>query len=132
MRYLLDTNACIAFLNDPKSNVGARLQALTAADVVICDVVLAELLYGARRSQRVDANLERVRTLQQTLISLPFDSSAAEQFGRIRAALEKLGTPIGPFDTQIAAIAMAHGLTVVTNNAREFERVEGLNVEDWQ
>ena len=106
----------------------------SASDVVLCAVVLAELLYGAEHSGAAHraANLALVASLRQQYLSLPFDESAAEEYGRIRAYLAGQGTPIGPNDLMIAAIARGNGLTLVTHNTKEFSRVPGLNVEDWQ
>ena len=87
--------------------------------------------WGAFRSQRREANLSLLRTLFAAFPSFPFDDAAAEEYGRLRAALAARGTPIGPNDMLIAAIALAHDLTLVTHNTREFGRVEGLRLEDW-
>ena len=111
MIYLLDTNACIVYLNRPISGVRQRLQSLSPQDVAVCSVVKAELFYGAMRSH----NPARTQALQEAFlnnfISLPFDDVAATIFSRIRAELTSLGTPIGPYDLQIAAIALVHQLT---------------------
>ena len=132
MRYLLDTNACVAYLTARSPNVVTRLHATAPDNVVLCSVVKAELLYGARKSARVQENLERLAAFFVPFPSLPFEDVAAEQYGELRAALEKQGRPIGPNDLIIAAIALAHGLTLVTSNHAEFGRVPGLSVEDWQ
>ena len=131
MTYLLDSNAWIAFLRRPGSPVVARLQARLPADIRVCSVVVAELLYGCLRSAQPAANLAAVRALLAPYVSLPFDDAAADQFATIRRHLETLGTPIGPYDLQIAAIALVHGCTVVTRNQAEFGRVPGLLPEDW-
>jgi tRNA(fMet)-specific endonuclease VapC len=90
------------------------------------------LLYGAYRSARQEDNLRLLATLFQLFKSLPFDDAAADAYGRIRADLTARGTPIGPNDLMIAAIALAHHLILVTHNVREFGRVEGLHLEDWE
>ena len=77
-------------------------------------------------------NRMRVEQVRQQFVSLPFDDAAAEEYGKVRAHLASLGTPIGPHDLMIAAIALANGLSVVTNNTSEFSRVPGLSIEDWQ
>jgi tRNA(fMet)-specific endonuclease VapC len=92
----------------------------------------AELLYGARRSARVSDNLRLLARFFATLISLPFDDRCAEEYGFIRADLEHAGTPIGPNDLMLAATARAHDLVLVTHNTREFSRVSGLQIEDWE
>lgn len=92
----------------------------------------AELLYGARKSQRVAENLETLRLFFEPFVSLPFDDGCSEHYGAIRAELEARGTLIGPNDLIIAATARAHDLTLVTHNVEEFIRVVGLAVEDWE
>ena len=91
-----------------------------------------ELYFGAFKSTRCDENLALLDELNKGFCSLPFDGNAARHFGRIRAELTKAGTPIGPYDFQIAAIALSHSLILVTHNTREFSRVTGLNLEDWE
>ena len=98
---------------------------------MLCSVVKAELQYGAQKSAKAAANLDRLAAYFAPLASLPFDDLAAEHYGLIRAELEQRGMPIGPNDLMIAAIARAHGLTLVTANLDEFGRVPGLRVEDW-
>lgn len=97
----------------------------------LCSVVRAELLLGARNSGRVEENLERVRLFAEPPKSLAFDDYCAEHYAIIRAALTARGTPIGPNDTLISAIALAHQATLVTRNQREFQRVESLQLESW-
>ncbi len=101
-------------------------------DVVLCDIVKAELYYGAYRGTRLESNLALYQEFFGEFVSLPFDGNAAVVYGRIRAQLEALGTPIGPNDLQIAAIALANNLILVTHNTREFSRVDGLRIEDWE
>ena len=134
MTYLLDSNACIGWLRRNKAKLVARIQSENPANIVLCSVVVAELVYGAERSGAAHraGNLLRVEQLRQRFASLPFDDKAGEEAGRLRAHLAGLGTPIGPNDLMIAAIALANGLTLVTHNAAEFRRVPGLPVEDWQ
>ena len=130
--WLPDTNAWIALINARPSPVKARFQSRTPADIFLCDVVKAELYYGAFRSARREENLALLDRLFPTFASLPFNSEAARACGQIRAALSAAGTPIGPYDLQIAAIALVHGLTVVTHNISEFDRVPQLKTEDWE
>jgi tRNA(fMet)-specific endonuclease VapC len=101
--YLLDTNACIVYLNRPISGVRQRLQSLSPQDVAVCSVVKAELFYGAMRSNNPLRTLAKQEAFLNNFVSLPFDDVAAAIFGRIRAELTSLGTPIGPHDLQIAA-----------------------------
>jgi tRNA(fMet)-specific endonuclease VapC len=132
VRYLLDTNACIVYLNQENSGVRRRLASVSRSEVVLCSVVKAELFYGAMRSTSPEQTLARQREFVNAFTSLPFDDFAATSFGIIRTRLESLGTPIGAYDLQIAAIALANNLTLITHNTREFSRVEGLQLEDWE
>jgi tRNA(fMet)-specific endonuclease VapC len=132
--YLLDTNTCIGWLRQNQPQIVTRIQARTPTDIVLCAVVVAELLFGVERSDpahRANTAL-RVEQLRQQFLSLPFDDVAAEQYGRIRADLTARGQAIGGNDMLIAAIALAHGCTLVTHNTAEFSRVPGLVIEDWQ
>jgi tRNA(fMet)-specific endonuclease VapC len=130
--WLLDTNAWIAYLERKPNPVKNRIAQLPETEILICDVVKAELIYGAYKSSRVEQNLAKLTVLFSLVTSLPFDGKAAYEFGDIRAFLAKKGTPIGPYDLQIAAIARAHHLTLVTHNTREFSRVPNLMLEDWE
>lgn len=132
MTYLLHTNTCIRYLNDAQSRVANRVAALPRTAVVLCDIVRFELYYGAYRSTRRDRNLQLLATFFDGFASLSFDGRAAAIGGRIRADLASQGTPIGPNDLLIAATALAHDVTLVTHNTREFGRVEGLALEDWE
>ena len=131
MSYLLDTNVCIAFLNDSKSGVGARFAKLEPDEVKLCSVVKAELLYGARHSARVEENLARLASFFELFESLSFDDIAAEHYGVLRAQVRRAGTPLGGNDLLIASIALAADLTLVTRNQEEFRRVGGLRVQAW-
>lgn len=134
MNYLLDSNAWIALLRWQNAGVLAQLKQTPPAEVVLCSVVLAELWYGAERSDanRRDSNFAVVDTLQARYVSLPFDDVAAREYASIRAKLAQSGTPIGPNDLMIAAIARSRHLTLITNNTLEFARVPGLVVANWQ
>ena len=128
---LLDTDICIHLLNARDADLLERFRAHSPLELALCSVVYAELLWGARNSARVEENLERVRLFAEPIKSLPFDDEAAEHYAIIRADLAAQGTPIGPNDTLIAAIAVAHQAKLVTRNLREFQRVENLQVEGW-
>ena len=130
MRYLLDTNTWIDYLKRGISPVAARLRQTPASDIAVCSVVWAELLHGARKYEKRDERVERIERTLGPFRSLPFDDAAARRYAEIRDVLERRGEIIGPNDLLIAAIALSHDLTVVTNN-REFSRVNGLSVEDW-
>lgn len=129
MRYLLDANAVIALLKDTTSPIARRIRRFTPRDCGVSAVVMHELYYGAFKSRRVELNVARVDALQFPV--LEFDLEDSRQAGEIRAQLAAKGTPIGPFDVLIAGQAKARDLTLVTHNTSEFQRVEGLRVEDW-
>jgi tRNA(fMet)-specific endonuclease VapC len=132
MRYLLDTNTCIRHLNRRSPAIIDKLASLPPDQIVVCSVVKAELFAGAQKSQQPTRTLQRQQDFLEQFVSLPFDDAAAQEYGRIRAVLEATGTPIGPYDLQIAAIALVHGLIVITHNVDEFRRVPGLQIEDWE
>ena len=127
---LLDTNIWIA-LAKGEAGIVERLRGLRPEGIVSCAVVRAELLYGARKSDRVEANLEGFRRLLEPFASWEFDDAAADHYGLIRADLERMGTPIRANDLMIAAIARSRDAVLVTRNYREFARVVGLRVEHW-
>jgi tRNA(fMet)-specific endonuclease VapC len=130
--YLLDTNTCIQYISRRNPAIIHRLQSRSPREVFVCDVVKFELYYGAYRSAYPEHNLNVLREFFSEFVSLPFDGHAAQICGQLRAELAALGTPIGPYDLQIAAIALANNLAIVTHNVREFNRVNGLTIEDWE
>lgn len=131
--YLLDTNVWVALLRKKSRKVATRFQAIAqTGNVRVCSVVVAELRYGALRSANPIANRMVIDALLQPFPSFPFDDAAAEHFMEIRRELECIGTPIGPYDLQIAAIARLHDCTLITHNIAEFSRVSGLTIEDWE
>lgn len=132
MSYLLDTNACIKYLSERDSLVKSKLSSSSPEDIALCAVTKAELLYGAYKSSRRESNLQLLERFFERFKSFPFDDRAAEEYGHIRAALAVAGTPIGPNDLLIAAIAVANKVTLVTHNTNEFNRVKGLQIEDWE
>jgi tRNA(fMet)-specific endonuclease VapC len=132
MSHLLDTNTCSVYLNGRSLNVLKRLQSKQPHDILLCAVVQAELYYGAMKGNAPQKHLARLQQFFHPYSSLPFDDDCAVVYGRIRAELAAAGTPIGPNDLLIAAIALRHGVTLVTHNQAEFSRVNGLQIEDWQ
>lgn len=130
MPYLLDTNAVIALMKG-HLEIQSHVRQVGRQQLRICSTVEGELWFGVAKSARVAENTERLLNLLDWLPSLPFSGDATRRFGEIRAHLNRQGTPIGPYDLQIAAIALAAELTLVTNNTKEFERVPGLRCEDW-
>jgi tRNA(fMet)-specific endonuclease VapC len=132
MKYLLDTNVCVRYLNGESEILNRRLQAKNLEDIVVCSIVKMELFYGAMRSNNPDASWRKHKKFLEVFISLPFDDIAAFIAGRVWFQLTSLGTPIGANDLLIASITLAHDLTLVTHNISEFCRVEGLRIEDWE
>jgi tRNA(fMet)-specific endonuclease VapC len=134
VKYLLDTNAWIAYLRQNNPQLVQRVLQEDPADIALCSVVLAELFYGAHHGAvgNLAGNLALIARLQQRFASLPFDDRAAAEYGKVRAYLASQGTLIGPNDLMIASIALAEGWTLVTHNTAEFSRVPGLKLEDWQ
>jgi tRNA(fMet)-specific endonuclease VapC len=130
VRYLLDTNTWIFYLKRAGSPVEMRLRRTAASDIAVCSVVWAELLHGARKYEKRDERAARIERTLGPFRSLPFGDVAARRYAEIRDSLERRGEIIGPNDLLIAAIALIHNLTLVTNN-REFSRVQGLSIEDW-
>ena len=130
--YLLDTNVCIRLMNQSSSNIIKHIQQHPPAEIALCSIVKAELLYGARHSQRVEANLQLLQRFFKPLTSLNFDDRCAEEAGQIRADLAAQGKPIGPNDVLIAATARAYDAVLITHNTGEFSRVTGLRLEDWE
>ena len=130
--FLLDTNICIHLLNGRCRSVHDKFREVTPSQIVLCSVVKAELIYGARYSSKVEANLQLLNQFFAPLNSLSFDDRAAEEYGVIRADLSRQGNIIGPNDLLIASIAKAFDVTLVTNNTNEFSRITGLRIVDWQ
>lgn len=132
MKYLLDTNVCITFLGQRNPVLNKRFSIVPAQDKIVCSIVRAELYYGVYKSQRPQINLLKIDSFLAHLPTLPFDDQTARVYGVLRADLESKGTPIGSNDLQIAAIALANHLTLVTHNTSEFSRVPNLMWEDWE
>jgi tRNA(fMet)-specific endonuclease VapC len=132
MRYLLDTNIYIAYLNGRSLNVKRNFLQNSPSEIFLCSIVKAELIYGAMKSKKVEQNIEKLEQFFKQFSSLPFDDDSSKIYGKIRANLEKSGNIIGPNDLLIASVALANDMTLVTNNIGEFERVEGLKIVDWK
>ncbi len=131
MKYMLDTNICIYAIKNKPEIVIKKFLEHVPDEMCISAITYAELMHGVEKSQAVEKNRLAMSLFLSPITVLEFDSYAAEEYGRIRAELEKKGMPIGPMDMLIAGHAKSEGLILVTNNVREFERVEGLMVEDW-
>lgn len=132
MTYLLDSNVCIRLINNSSPAVTSRLASQQPEDILISTITQLELYYGAYRSAQQERNLQILQRFFSQFTIIPLEPEAARIAGRIRAELAASGTPIGPYDLQIAAIAMANNLILVTHNTKEFSRVNGLQIEDWE
>ncbi|MBM3744485.1 MAG: type II toxin-antitoxin system VapC family toxin [Acidobacteria bacterium] len=131
MRYLLDTNICIYIARRRPPQVLSRMEQLRPGDVGMSVITYLELVYGATKSQQAEANLAKIEQLRELIPVQPLDSAAGRRYGLLRVELERKGSPIGSYDLLIAAHALSLGLTLVTNNVREFSRLPGLHLENW-
>jgi len=132
MKYLLDTNACIKFINGDSESIKLKLQSYKPEDILLCSIVKSELMYGVQKSTKTAKNRERLNQFFLPFESLSFDDNCAAVYSEIRAALEKKGNVIGAYDMQIAAIAIRYNLILVTHNTKEFSRIANLKIEDWE
>ena len=131
MKYMLDTNICIYAIKDSKPGLREYMADITPGEMCISSITLSELRYGAYKSASASRNIVAINQFLSTIQVLAFDERAADEYGKIRSDLEKRGCVIGNMDMLIAAHARSAGITVITNNTREFERVEALKIEDW-
>lgn len=132
MKYLLDTNTCIRYINGRAPNIRRKLATMPLADVGVSSITKAEMFYGSAKSQTPELSRQKQMEFLNTIRAVVFDDDAAQAYGDIRADLERRGQPISGNDLLIAATAVAGGLIVVTHNIAEFQRVNGLTVEDWE
>lgn len=132
LKYLLDTNVCIRYITGRSVALRDKISATATGEIAVCSIVKAEMFYGSMKSQNPRKSLEEQREFLNQFQSLPFDDAAALIFGELRADLAKKGTPIGAYDLQIAAIALANDLTLITHNTKEFGRINSLKLEDWE
>jgi tRNA(fMet)-specific endonuclease VapC len=132
MIYLLNTNVCIIYLKGKNSHLKQKLENMPLSEIAVCSVVKGELFYGLIRSADPESNLRLQQEFLSQFVSLLFDDQSALVFGEIRAQLAANGTPIGAYDLQIAAIALANNLILVTHNTKEFSRIPQLQLEDWE
>lgn len=131
MKYMLDTNICIFVIRHKPETVIQRFMEHDPSEICISSITYAELVHGVEKSQAKEKNRIALTLLLSKIQIIPFDSLAAQVYGVVKADLQRQGTPIGPLDTLIASHAKSLDLTLVTNNTREFIRVEGLKLEDW-
>ena len=131
MKYLLDTNICIYLIKKKPPQVLQQFRSHSIGDIGISSITVAELQYGVQKSQYTEQNQRALEQFLVPLVVASFDEQAAAEYGKIRAALEAQGTPIGALDMLIAAHALSLGVTLVTNNVREFSRVSELQLVNW-
>ena len=130
LQYMLDTNICIYVIKDRPATLRERFDQ-NAEALCISTITLGELFYGVERSARRSQNLRAVEEFAARLEVMPFPAKAAAHFGQIRAELARLGTLCDAYDMLIAAHARSEGLTLVTNNIREFQRIPALRIDSW-
>ena len=131
MKYMLDTNICIYVIKHHSPSVIQNFLKHNPNEMCISSITYAELMHGIEKSQAVQKNRLALSMFLSPITIIDFDAYAAECYGRIRADLERNGTPIGPMDMLIAGHARAKDLVLVTNNTGEFERIRALQLEDW-
>lgn len=131
MKYMLDTNICIFIIKNKPKTVIRKFMEYDAGDICISAITYAELVHGVEKSAAREKNRIALTVFLSEIQIIPFDDAAAQAYGVVKAELQRRGTPIGPLDTLIAAHAKALKVVLVTNNTREFSRVDGLVVEDW-
>ena len=131
MNYLLDTDICIYIINKKPAAVVKKVQARQPGRIAISAITVAELEYGVARSRDPGRNRIALLEFLFPFTILDFDQKAAMEYGRIRSSLEARGRPVGPMDLLLAAQAKAHSLILVTNNEKEFARIDGLRIENW-
>ncbi|MBI2336274.1 MAG: type II toxin-antitoxin system VapC family toxin [Deltaproteobacteria bacterium] len=131
MKYMLDTNICIYLIKKKPPVVIGRLKKKKLSEVCISSITFSELEYGVEKSERIDQNKIALAEFILPIDVMPYDELAATQYGRVRTYLEKKGQTLGALDMLIAAHALSVGVTLVTNNVREFARVPGLKIENW-
>lgn len=131
MKYLLDTDICVFIIRKHPQSVFSKLRQQAFGEVGISSITHSELLYGAYKSQSPKRNLAALEQFLIPLEIMSYSSEVSFYYGKVRTALEKRGQPIGPLDTMIAAHALSLNLTLITNNTREFSRVENLHLQNW-
>jgi len=131
MKFMLDTNICIYIIKQKPQKVLEHFRRYLAGDIGISSITLAELQYGVAKSRHVLENQEALKEFVLPLEIAQFDEEAARAYGTVRAGLEKSVKPIGAMDTLIGAHALSLGLTLVTNNTKEFKQIKNLKVVDW-
>ncbi len=131
MGYMLDTNICIEVIRKRNPKLISKISSIASGEIYLSTIVLAELQFGAAKSADPAKNNRAIIKFCAPFTILPFDNDAAAAYGYVRFGQESKGTPIGPMDTLIASHALSLDLTLVTNNMREFKRINGLKLENW-
>jgi tRNA(fMet)-specific endonuclease VapC len=131
MKFMLDTNICIYIIKQKPVKVLKRFTQYSPGDILISSITIAELRYGAEKSLHVQQNHDALSGFIVPLEFAAFDEKAADKYGKVMAQLEKKGQPIGSMDMLIGAHALSLGVTLVTNNTKEFKRIRGLKFENW-
>jgi tRNA(fMet)-specific endonuclease VapC len=131
MKYMLDTNICIYIIKEKPEKVINKFHTLDVGDICISSITLAELEYGVEKSQYTERNRLALAGFLSSIEILSFSDKAAESYGRIRANLERQGNIIGAYDLMIGAHALSENLILVTNNTKEFQRINNLSLENW-
>ncbi|GAB4524265.1 MAG: type II toxin-antitoxin system VapC family toxin [Pleurocapsa sp.] len=130
MKYLLDTDICIYWLKG-KSTVRTKVEQVDWSNLAICVITATELYFGAYNSNKIEQNLKTAENFIQSITVLPLSNDTLKKFGQLKAQLRKVGTPVADFDLLIASVAIANNLILVTNNTRHYQRITGLNLENW-
>jgi tRNA(fMet)-specific endonuclease VapC len=131
MKYMLDTNICIYLIKQQPREAIDKFQGIAPGEIAVSTVTVAEMMYGVGKSQYKEKNETALQAFLAPLEIVDIDFAAAQQYGVIRAYLEKTGKPIGAYDLMIAAHALSLGLVLVTNNEQEFQRIPDLIIENW-
>lgn len=130
MKYLLDTDICIYWLKG-KLRVRTKVEQVDWSDIAVCVITATELYFGAYNSNKIEQNLETAENFIQSITVLPLSNNTLKKFGQLKAQLRKAGTPVADFDLLIASVAISKNLILVTNNTRHYQRITGLNLDNW-
>lgn len=131
MQRLLDTNTCIYYLNRVSENLIAQFRKYSPSGIKLSSITVAELFFGVEKSSAKKKNRAIVESFVSTFEIIPFDEAGSRIYAKIRASLEKKGSPIGPMDLLIASVSLANNFILVTNNTKEFSRIRKLKLENW-
>jgi tRNA(fMet)-specific endonuclease VapC len=132
MKYVLDTNVCIKILRGNSASLLKRIEVIYTGDIIIPAIVRFELYYGAYKSDGKNETLMKLNDFLKSFDTIDIDNQIAETAGKIRSDLDKKGIPIGPYDVLIGATALTKKHALITHNVKEFSRIEGLAIEDWE